>query len=232
MRRTTALRGRGFVMCLEDASDRQKKGRLTAEEAGERLVILARDFRRMRICDEVDGVDGRRDRLAGRTSGDGGRRREEAGAQAPALPRGRRRLHRKALPWAVSRERRRRRRPGGRGRTCCAKERRGLGRQGQTARSASGKQASLPAVAWATRASVCPGLILGTARPTACIFVLDHDLDLVVTLDDATVVIYWVAPRAAQEGTMSKPFPGSRETIGAHGLFCVFVERLAVRTTS
>ena len=54
---------------IRDALDRHKKGRLTAEEAGELLGISARHFRRMRSRYEVDGVDGLRDRRLGRVSG-------------------------------------------------------------------------------------------------------------------------------------------------------------------
>ena len=68
MRRTTAL-WEMFVTRFEDALDRHKKGRLTAEEAGELLGISARHFRRMRSRYEVDGVDGLRDRRLGRMSG-------------------------------------------------------------------------------------------------------------------------------------------------------------------
>jgi hypothetical protein len=46
---------------------------------------------------------------------------------------------------------------------------------------------------------------------------LDRDLDLIVTLDDATGAIY-SAFLVEQEGTMSS-FAGLAETIGAHGLF-------------
>ena len=49
---------------------------------------------------------------------------------------------------------------------------------------------------------------------------LDHDLDLVVTLDDATGAIY-SAILVEEEGTMSS-FLGLRETIAAHGLFRAF----------
>jgi len=68
MRRATAL-WEMFVTRFEDALDRHKKGRLTAEEAGELLGISARHFRRMRSRYEVDGVDGLRDRRLGRVSG-------------------------------------------------------------------------------------------------------------------------------------------------------------------
>ena len=95
MRRTTAL-WEMFVTRFENALDRHKKGRLTAEEAGELLGISARHFRRMRSRYEVDGVDGLRDRRLGRVSG---RRAAESELERmSALPRGICRLHRKALP--------------------------------------------------------------------------------------------------------------------------------------
>ncbi len=47
---------------------------------------------------------------------------------------------------------------------------------------------------------------------------LDHDLDLIVTLDDATGAIY-SAILVAQEGTASS-FLGLGETIAKKGLFC------------
>jgi hypothetical protein len=63
-----------------------------------------------------------------------------------------------------------------------------------------------------------PGMLLFQDGSThRWIGALDHDLDLVVTLDDATGVIY-SALLVAQEGTMSS-FLGLCETIGAHGLF-------------
>src|SRR5260370_12186363 len=49
---------------------------------------------------------------------------------------------------------------------------------------------------------------------------LDHDLDLVVTLDDATGAIY-SAILVAQEGTMSS-FLGLSHTIAEKGLFRTF----------
>src|SRR5580692_4117520 len=49
---------------------------------------------------------------------------------------------------------------------------------------------------------------------------LEHDLDLIVTLDDATGAIY-SALLVDQEGTMSS-FLGLAETIAEHGLFSAF----------
>ena len=68
MRRTTVL-WEAFVTRFEDALDRHKKGRLTAEEAGELLGMSARHFRRLRGRYETEGVDGLRDRRLGWASG-------------------------------------------------------------------------------------------------------------------------------------------------------------------
>jgi transposase InsO family protein len=63
-----------------------------------------------------------------------------------------------------------------------------------------------------------PGMLLFQDASThRWIGALGHDLDLVVTLDDATGCIY-SAILVEQEGTMSS-FLGLHETIAAHGLF-------------
>jgi hypothetical protein len=66
-----------------------------------------------------------------------------------------------------------------------------------------------------------PGMILFQDASThRWIGTLGHDLDLVVTLDDATGCIY-SAILVEKEGTMSS-FLGLQETIVAHGLFSSF----------
>ena len=63
-----------------------------------------------------------------------------------------------------------------------------------------------------------PGMLLFQDASThRWIGALDHDLDLVVTLDDATGALY-SALLVAEEGTMSS-FLGLRQTIAAQGLF-------------
>ena len=57
-----------FVTRFEDALERHKKRRLTAEEAGELLGISARHFRRLRSRYEECGAEGLRDRRLGRAS--------------------------------------------------------------------------------------------------------------------------------------------------------------------
>lgn len=66
-----------------------------------------------------------------------------------------------------------------------------------------------------------PGMLLFQDGSThRWIGACDHDLDLVVTLDDATGAIY-SAVLVEEEGTMSS-FRGLSETIAAHGLFRAF----------
>ena len=57
MRRTRVL-WEAYVTRFEDAFDRYKKGRLTAEEAGERLGLSGRHFRRQCARYAEEGADG------------------------------------------------------------------------------------------------------------------------------------------------------------------------------
>ena len=75
-----------------------------------------------------------------------------------------------------------------------------------------------------------PGMLLFQDGSThRWIGALEHDLDLVVTLDDATGAIY-SAILVEQEGTLSS-FLGLAETIAAHGLFGPSIP-IAARTIS
>jgi Helix-turn-helix domain len=67
MRRTRVL-WEAYVTRFEDALDRYKQGRLTAEEAGELLGLSGRRFRRQCARFEDDGIDGLRDKRLGRVS--------------------------------------------------------------------------------------------------------------------------------------------------------------------
>ena len=203
MRRTTAL-WEMFVTRFEDALDRHKKGRLTAEEAGELLGISARHFRRMRSRYEVDGVDGLRDRRLGRVSGRRAPeselermrrlyREEYADFTAKHFHEELRKRHNYTLGYTVTR---------------LALQSAGLVAKAKRRGQHRKKRPRRP----------LPGMLLFQDGSThRWIGALDHDLDLVVTLDDATGVIY-SAVLVAQEGTMSS-FLGLCETIGAHGLF-------------
>ena len=67
MRRTRVL-WEAFVTRFEDAWERHRQGRLTAEEAGELLGMSARHFRRLRARYAEAGAEGLRDRRLGRIS--------------------------------------------------------------------------------------------------------------------------------------------------------------------
>lgn len=67
MRRTDAL-WEVFVVRFEDALERYRKRRLTAEEAGELLGMSGRHFRRLTGRYEEDGREGLRDRRLGKVS--------------------------------------------------------------------------------------------------------------------------------------------------------------------
>ena len=53
---------------FEDALDRYKQGRLTAEEAGELLGLSGRHFRRQCVRYEAEGIDGLCDKRLGSVS--------------------------------------------------------------------------------------------------------------------------------------------------------------------
>ncbi len=67
MRRASAL-WEVFVLRFEEAMERYRKRRLTAEEAGEVLGMSGRHFRRLPVRYEEDGADGLRDRRLGKPS--------------------------------------------------------------------------------------------------------------------------------------------------------------------
>ena len=67
MRRTTML-WEVFVTRFEDAFDQYKRRRLTREEAGELLGMSGRNFQRLCLRYEEDGIEGLRDRRIGKVS--------------------------------------------------------------------------------------------------------------------------------------------------------------------
>src|SRR3954462_15986137 len=67
MRRQSVLWG-VFVSRFEDALDRFRRRRLSAEKAGELLGVSGRHFRRLRVRFEEDGLEGLRDRRLGQPS--------------------------------------------------------------------------------------------------------------------------------------------------------------------
>jgi len=207
MRRASAL-WEVFVLRFEEALERYRKRRLTAEEAGEILGMSGRHFRRLLLRYEEDGPEGLRDRRLGKVSPRRAPLAELTRMQILYQERYRDftvkhfheqlvKRHNYKLSYTVTR---------------LALHGAGLvrpqKRRGGTHRK---KRERRP----------LPGMLLFQDGSThRWIGALDHDLDLVVTLDDATGAIY-SAILVEQEGTASS-FLGLVETIAAHGLFRAF----------
>jgi len=206
MRRTRML-WEVFVIRFEEALERYRKRRLSGEEAGELLGMSGRNFRRLVVRYEEDGVDGLRDQRIGKPSP----------RRAPAAELTRMQLlyqeryrdftvkhfhehlverHQYKLGYTVTR---------------LALQAAGLVAKAPQRGTHRKKRERRP----------LPGMLLFQDGSThRWLAGLDHDLDLIVTLDDATGAIY-SAFLVAQEGTMSS-FLGLGETIAAHGLFSAF----------
>jgi len=192
------------VMRFEDAFTRHKAGRLTAEEAAELLGISARQFRRQSVRFAAEGEAGLRDKRVGRVSG---RRAPES-----ELERMRRLYREDYADFTVKHfhEALRKRHNYTLGYTVT---RLALQASGDTKRAGGRgqhrkKRARRP----------LPGMMLFQDASThRWIGEFGYDVDLVVTMDDATSRIY-SAVLVAEEGTMSS-FLGLAETIAAHGLF-------------
>jgi transposase len=202
MRRTTVL-WEAFVTRFEDALDRHKKGRPSAEEAGELVGISARHFRRLRGRYAAEGEAGLADKRLGKPSPrrapaselDRMRRlyRDYADFTAKHFHDELRKRHNYTLGYTVTR---------------LALQSAGLVNKAKRRGQHRKKRPRRP----------LPGMLLFQDASThRWIGTLDHDLDLVVTLDDATGCIY-SALLVEQEGTMSS-FLGLGETIEAQGLF-------------
>lgn len=206
MRRTSAL-WEVFVLRFEDALGRYRKRRLTADEAGELLGMSGRHFRRLVERYEEDGREGLRDRRLGKVSP----------RRAPASELARMKQlyqelygeftikhfheqlqerHGYKLSYTVTR---------------LALQAAGLARKTKRGGPHRKKRERRP----------LPGMLLFQDGSThRWIPSLDCDLDLIVTLDDATGAIY-SAILVAEEGTASS-FLGLAETIAAKGLFRAF----------
>jgi len=207
MRRASAL-WEVFVLRFEEALERYRKRRLTAEEAGEILGMSGRHFRRLLLRYEEDGPEGLRDRRLGKVSPRRAPLAELTRMQILYQERYRDftvkhfheqlvKRHNYKLSYTVTR---------------LALQGAGLvrpqKRRGGTHRK---KRERRP----------LPGMLLFQDGSThRWIGALDHELDLVVTLDDATGAIY-SAILVEEEGTASS-FLGLVETIAAHGLFRAF----------
>jgi hypothetical protein len=206
MRRASAL-WEVFVLRFEEALERYRKRRLTADEAGEVLGMSGRNFRRLLVRYDEAGEEGLRDRRLGRPSPRRAPAAELSRMQILYQERYRdftvkhfheqlQQRHNYKLGYTVTR---------------LALQAAGLAVKTKRRGTHRKKRERRP----------LPGMLLfqdgSTHRWLAGI---DHDLDLVVTLDDATGAIY-SAILVTQEGTMSS-FLGLFETIAENGLFRAF----------
>lgn len=203
MRRTQVL-WEAYVTRFEDALDRYKKGRLTAEEAGELLGLSGRHFRRQCARYAEDGADGLRDRRLGKASPRRAPqseldrmhqlyREEYADFTVKHFHEELHKHHNYRLGYTVTR---------------LSLQSAGLVKPAPKRGKHRKKRPRRP----------LPGMLLFQDGSThRWIGARSHDLDLIVTLDDATGCIT-SAFLIEQEGTMSS-FIGLRETIEAHGLF-------------
>lgn len=204
MRRASAL-WEVFVLRFEEALERYRKRRLTAEEAGEILGMSGRHFRRLQVRYEEEGAAGLRDRRLGRPSPRRAPAAELTRMQILYQERYRdftvkhfheqlQQRHDYKLCYTVTRLALQ-----SAGLATPQKRRGGIHRKKRERRPV-------------------PGMLLFQDGSThRWIGALDHDLDLVVTLDDATGAIY-SAILVGQEGTASS-FCGLQETIAEQGLF-------------
>jgi len=202
--RRTAMLWEVFVTRFQEAFEQYEKHRLSSEEAGELLGMSGRNFRRLCVRYEEDGIEGLRDRRLGKVS--------PRRAPAHELERMHELYRERYSDFTVKHFHEQ------------LVKRHGY-KLCYTVTKASLQAAGL--VAKARRRSAhrkkrerrpLPGLLLFQDGSThRWITALGRDLDLVVTLDDATSAIC-SAFLVEQEGTMSS-FLGLTETIARHGLF-------------
>ena len=202
--RRTAMLWEVFVSRFEEALAQYKRRRLTGEEAGELLGLSGRHFRRLCVRYGEAGLEGLRDRRIGRPSPRRASARELS--RMHDLYRERYgdftvkhfheqlvRRHGYELCYTVTR---------------LSLQAAGLVAKAKRRGAHRKKRLRRP----------LPGMLLFQDGSThRWIAALGHDLDLVVTLDDATGAIY-SAILVEQEGTMSS-FLGLAETIERQGLF-------------
>lgn len=203
MRRTQMLQ-EVFVSRFEEAFEQHKRHRLTSEEAGELLGMSGRNFRRLFVRYEEDGIAGLRDRRIGKIS--------PRRAPARELERMHELYRERYSDFTVKHfheqlERRHNYK------LCYTVTRLSLQAAGLVARA---KRRGAHRKKRVRRP--LPGMLLfQDGSKYRWIGALERDLDLIVTLDDATGEIY-SAFLVEEEGTMSS-FVGLTETIARHGLF-------------
>jgi hypothetical protein len=196
-----------FVLRFEDALGRYRKRRLTGEEAGELLGMSGRHFRRLVERYEEDGREGLGDRRLGKVSP----------RRAPASELARmRQLYQELYGEFTIKHFHEQLQERHGYKLCYTVTRLALQAAGLAGKTKRGgphrkKRERRP----------LPGMLLFQDGSThRWIPGLDRDLDLIVTLDDATGAIY-SAILVAEEGTASS-FLGLAETIAAKGLFRAF----------
>jgi len=206
MRRTEML-WEVSVTRFEEAFGQYRRRRLSAEETGELFGISGRHFRRWCERYEEEGEEGLRDRRIGKVSPRRAPARELDRMQALYCERYSDftvkhfheqlvRRHNYRLSYTVTR---------------LSLQAAGLVAKAKRRGAHRKKRVRRP----------LPGMLLFQDGSThRWIAALGHDLDLIVTLDDATGEIY-SAILVDQEGTMSS-FLGLAETIAEHGLFSAF----------
>src|SRR5215470_522120 len=202
--RRTAMLWEVFVTRFQEAFEQYEKHRLSSEEAGELLGMSGRNFRRLCVRYEEDGIEGLRDRRIGKVSP----------RRAPARELERMhelyrecygdftvkhfheqlvKRHHYKLCYTV---------------TKASLQAAGLVAKAKRRGAHRKKRARRP----------LPGMLLFQDGSThRWIAALERDLDLIVTLDDATGTIC-SALLVEQEGTMSSLL-GLAETIERQGLF-------------
>jgi transposase len=206
MRRASAL-WEVFVLRFEEALERYRKRRLTADEAGEVLGMSGRNFRRLIMRYDEDGTEGLRDRRLGRAS--------PRRAPAAELTRMQILYQERYRDFTVKHfhEQLQKRHDYKLGYTVTRLALQGAGLVPKAKRRGTHRKKR--------ERRPLPGMLLFQDGSThRWIAGLDHDLDLIVTLDDATGAIY-SAILLAEEGTMSS-FQGLAETIAEKGLFRAF----------
>ena len=202
--RRTAMLWEVFVSRFEEALEQYERHRLTAEEAGELLGMSGRNFRRLCVRYEEEGIEGLRDRRIGKVSPRRAPARELERMQD---------LYRECYGDFTVKHFHEQLVKRHNYKLCYTVTKLALQAAGLVAKA---KRRGAHRKKRVRRA--LPGMLLfQDASKHRWIGALGHDLDLVVTMDDATGAIY-SAFLVEEEGTMSS-FLGLAETIAAHGLF-------------
>ena len=193
-----------YVLRFEEALERYRKRRLTADEAGELLGMSGRHFRRLIVRYDEEGQDGLRDRRLGKPS--------PRRAPAAELTRMQQLYQERYRDFTVKHfhEQLQKRHNYKLGYTVTRLSLQAAGLVAKSKRGGAHRQKR--------ERRPLPGMmLLQDGSPHHWIPALDRELDLVVTLDDATGELY-SAILVEEEGTASS-FLGLAETITKNGLF-------------